>query len=285
MAEGFRARSVAVGLVFALLILAALVAVSLDLRHLGHPMHAGPLYWVIGLCGAVSAGGLVWLAAEKIRFDCRVEGRHWTGHLLVRTPVFLVAVFIGPLLLSVLVRNFLTRQGIPYASSIAFATCYGTLAFALLMRPGSAAEIQQTWPEPQRSKLQKLVDAETWSARNLGGWWVWRLVFAAFLGLACSKGIFSYPFVWIAVWACPTGSEFRACRIFASRPSAPQHPFSPVYPKRNREGAKTRRFAKKQFLKPNLVPILQHAGLRVPLHLRAFAVSLSCLLHLVRSPR
>ncbi len=191
------------GLVFTVLIVASLAAAPLALSHLPYSMPAGPLYWVICLCSAVSAGGLIWLAAEKIRFDSRVEGHPWTRHLLVRTPVFLVAVVTGPLLLSVLVRNILTRQGIPYASTIAFAACYGMLTFAFLMRPGSAAKIQQNCPEPQRSNMQKLVDAENWSARNLGGWWVWRLAFAAFLGLACSNGIFSYPFVWIAVWACP----------------------------------------------------------------------------------
>ncbi len=191
------------GLVFTVLVVAVLAAAPLAIPHLAYPMHTGPLHWVIGFCGVVSAGGLIWLAAKKIRFDSRVEGHPWTRHLLVRTPVFLVAVVTGPLLLSVLVRNILTRQGIPYASTIAFAACYGMLTFTFLMRPGSAAKIQQNCPEPQRSNMQKLVDAENWSARNFGGWWVWRLAFAAFFGLTCSHGIAQYPFVWIAIWACP----------------------------------------------------------------------------------
>jgi len=174
--EGFRARSVAVGLVFALLILVALVAVSLDLRHLGHPMHAGPLYWVIGLCGAVSAGGLVWLAAEKIRFDSRVEGRSWSRHLLVRTPVFLFAVFLGPVILALLSRFVLTRLGMPYSDPVALSVCIGGLTFLALIRLGSAAEIQRSMSEPRRSKMQTMVDLEKWSARRpgAGGLHAWR---------------------------------------------------------------------------------------------------------------
>jgi len=160
-------------------------------------------YWAIGLCCVVSAGGLVWLVAEKVQFDSRVEGHIWYRHRLLRALAFLIAVFAGPLLLSFLVRLILTRLGIPYAATIALSGCYGVLTFVLLMRPGSAAEISQRWPEPQRSNMQWLVDAENWSARRLGGWWVWRLAVAAFVGLTGSHGVVPFPFVWIAVWACP----------------------------------------------------------------------------------
>ncbi len=200
------------GLVFALLILAALVAVSLDLRHLSHlayPLYAGSWYWVIrlcdwaiGLCCILSAGGLAWPAAEKIRFDSRLEGRPWYSHRLVRGPAFLIAVAAGPLLLSLLVRFILTRLGIPHAYSIVFCSCYSVITFMLLIRPGSAADIQQDWPEPERSNLQWLVDAEHWSARRLGGWWLWRLPCAAIVGLTSSHNIFPFPFCWIAIWAC-----------------------------------------------------------------------------------
>jgi hypothetical protein len=69
------------------------------------------------------------------------------------------------------------------------------------MRLGSAAEIQQSLSEPRRSKMQTLVNFESWSARALGGWWVWRLAFAAFAGLIGRHGN-SLAFIWIAVVAC-----------------------------------------------------------------------------------
>ncbi len=188
MVQGFRAWSVAVGLVFTVLILAALVAVSLDLRYLSHlayPIFAGSwywaiqlCYWAIGLCCVVSAGGLVWLVAEKVRFDSRVEGRPWSQHLLVRTPVFLVAVFLGPYLLVLLAHFVLTRLGMPCSDPVALSICIGGLTFLYSCGSGLRLKSSKACQSPgvRRCRRWSILRVGRRAHLAAGGYGAWRLL-------------------------------------------------------------------------------------------------------------
>ena len=169
------------------------------------------LYICIAISAAIAALGIIYLIADKIRFDSLEAGKPWQQHPMVRACIVVLTGTFGPLVVAFLVSPLLAQLGAPPASRLGSQTGVFVTVLALLVTLGRIDKFERYLTPESAITLSKLIAVEAFFQRRVYAWWLPRVIIAL---------VFSANSPSAAIW-CAMMIAFLPYRLMKQRFQTP----------------------------------------------------------------